>query len=254
MLCTALAAVLALGGAGTAQDGARAPITVSAAISLTRALEDIVAAYTAAGGGPVRLNLAGSNALARQIVQGAPVDVFISADEAQMAVVQDAGRVAAATRVDLVTNQLAVVAAPDRAAFVREQFRAAPPEIRRLAIGDPAAVPAGVYAREYLEKAGLWTLYAPRIVPTVNVRAALAAVENGSADAAIVYATDVTAAARAVVAVAIPVADGPRIVYPAAVMSSSRAPEAAARFLAFLRGETATAIFVRHTFLPATGR
>ncbi len=77
---------------------------------------------------------------------------------------------------------------------MRQEFARAPAEIRRLAIGDPAAVPAGVYARRYLEQRGLWTAYEPRIVPTTNVRAALAAVETGSVDAAIVYVTDLAAA------------------------------------------------------------
>ncbi|HET7216848.1 MAG TPA: molybdate ABC transporter substrate-binding protein [Vicinamibacterales bacterium] len=235
-------------------DRGEPPMTVSAAISLTNALEEIVNVYERAGGGPVRLNLAGSNALARQIVNGAPVDVFISADEAQMTIVERAGRVAPGTRVDLLGNQLAVVAAPERATFVGRRFGAAPPEIRRLAIGDPAAVPAGVYAREYLEKTGLWKAYAPRIVPTINVRAALTAVESGGADAAIVYLTDTVIATRAVVAMVVPAAQGPRIVYPAAVIASSQVPDAARRFLAFLRGPEASAIFTRHRFLPAPGR
>jgi molybdate transport system substrate-binding protein len=254
MIRMAAALALALAAGVWTQDGAKAPITVSAAISLTNALEEIVVAYAGAGGGPVRLNLAGSNALARQIVNGAPADVFISADEAQMLVVEQAGRIVPGSRVDLLANQLAIVTAPDRAAFVKSQFAKAPPEIRRIAIGDPAAVPAGIYAREYLEKAGLWKEYERRIVPTMNVRAALAAVDKGSADAAIVYVSDATAAAHGVVAITIPVAEGPRIIYPAAVIASSRAPEAARRFLAFLRSPTASAIFARHKFLPAAGR
>ncbi len=224
------------------------PLTVAAAVSLTQALEEMAAAYATAGGGPVRFNLAGSNVLARQIVNGAPADVFISADEAQMDVVEKAGAVLAGSRVDLVENQLAVVSTPERVDFVRREFARAPAEIRRLAIGDPAAVPAGVYARRYLEQRGLWTAYEPRIVPTTNVRAALAAVETGSVDAAIVYVTDLAATRTAVLAFAVPAKDGPRIVYPAAVLAASRNQAEAMRFLAFLRGPEAAAIFVRHRF------
>jgi molybdate transport system substrate-binding protein len=122
MIRMAAALALALAAGVWTQDGAKAPITVSAAISLTNALEEIVVAYAGAGGGPVRLNLAGSNALARQIVNGAPADVFISADEAQMLVVEQAGRIVPGSRVDLLANQLAIVTAPDRAAFVKSQF------------------------------------------------------------------------------------------------------------------------------------
>jgi molybdate transport system substrate-binding protein len=231
------------------------PVTVAAAVSLTQVLEEIAAAYGAAGGGPVRFNLAGSNVLARQILNGAPADVFISADEAQMDVVEKAGAVLAGSRVDLVENQLAIVSTPERVDFVRREFRRAPPEIRRLAIGDPAAVPAGVYARRYLEQQGLWAAYEARIVPTTNVRAALGAVETGSVDAAIVYVTDLAAARTAVLAFAVLPKDGPRIIYPAAVLSASRNRAEAQRYLAFLRGSTAAAIFAKHKFVvPGASR
>ena len=226
------------------------PITVAAAVSLAEVLEDIATAYSAAGGGPVRFNLAGSNVLARQIVNGAPADVFISADEAQMDVIEKAGAVLAGSRVDLVGNQLAIVATPERVDFVRREFARVPAEIRRIAIGDPAAVPAGVYARRYLEQRGLWAAYESRIVPTTNVRAALAAVETGSVDCALVYLTDLAAARTAVLAFAVPAAEGPRIMYPGAVLVASRNQAEAKRFLAFLRGPVAAAIFARHKFTP----
>ena len=242
--------VLALVGLATFQAVPVPPITVAAAVSLAEVLEDIARAYAEAGGGPIRFNLAGSNVLARQIVNGAPADVFISADEAQMDVIEKAGAVLAGSRVDLIANQLAIVATPERVDFVRREFAQAPAEIRRVAIGDPAAVPAGVYARRYLERRGLWTAYASRIVPTTNVRAALAAVETGSVDAAIVYVTDLAAARSAVLAFAVPAPEGPRIVYPGAVLAASRSQSEAKRFLAFLRGPVAAAIFARHKFAP----
>jgi molybdate transport system substrate-binding protein len=229
-------------------------LTIAAAVSLSDVLEEIAKAYAAAGGGPVRFNLAGSNVLARQIVNGAPADVFISADEAQMDLVEKAGTVLAGSRVDIVGNQLAIVATPDRVAFVRQEFARAPAGIRRLAIGDPAAVPAGVYARRYLEQRGLWTAYEPRVVPTTNVRAALAAVETGSVDAAIVYLTDLAAARTAVLAFAVSAKDGPRIVYPGAVLAASRNQVEAKRFLAFLSQPEAAAIFARHKFVLPTSR
>ena len=154
------------------------------------------------------------------------------------------------SRVDLVANQLAIVATPDRVELVRREFARAPAEIRRLAIGDPAAVPAGVYARRYLEQRGLWAAYEPRVVPTTNVRAALTAVETGSVDAAIVYLTDLAAARTAVLAFTVPAADGPRIVYPVAILASARNKAEAKRFLAFLRRPESGAIFGRYKFVP----
>jgi molybdate transport system substrate-binding protein len=242
---------LAFAAIFTAQaPAAKPPIVVSAAISLTDVLSDAAKAYAARGGGEVTFNFAGSNTLARQILNGAPADLFISADDAQMDVVERAGAIAVGSRVPLVVNQLAVVAAPDRAAFIRDNFNRAPPEIRRLAMGDPAAVPAGVYGRQYLEMKGLWKAYESRIVPTANVRAALVAVESGSAEAAIVYATDLSAARRAVIAFVVPPDQGPRIVYPAAVMASSRNGADAARFLSFLRSAEGAAIFEHYKFVP----
>jgi molybdate transport system substrate-binding protein len=239
--------VCAVIGQGTAPSE---PITVAAAVSLTEVLDEIAKAYAAAGGGPVRFNLAGSNVLARQIVNGAPADVFISADETQMDVAEKAGAVLAGSRVDLVANQLAIVATPDRLELVRREFARAPADIRRLAIGDPAAVPAGVYARRYLEQRGLWAAYEPRVVPTTNVRAALTAVETGSVDAAIVYLTDLAAARTAVLAFTVPTAEGPRIVYPAAILASARHQAEAKKFLAFLRRPESAAIFSRYKFVP----
>ena len=245
LVVLALAVVLAPSPAGPAP-----PLTVAAAVSLSEVLEEIARAYAAAGGGPVRFNLAGSNVLARQIVSGAPADVFISADEAQMEVIAKAGAVLAGSRVDVVANQLAIVALPDRVDLVRREFARAPADLRRVAIGDPAAVPAGVYARRYLETRGLWAAYQSRIVPTTNVRGALAAVETGSVDAAIVYVTDLAAARTAVLAFAVPAAEGPRIVYPGAVLAASRQQAEARKFLAFLRQSTAAAIFARYKFAP----
>jgi molybdate transport system substrate-binding protein len=225
------------------------PLTVCAAVSLTESLEAAAKAYLAAGGGSVRFNFAGSNVLARQLANGAPADVFISADEAQMDVAAAAGAIDPATRVDLLANRLAVIARPDRMG-VSEIRGLLQPDVRRVAIADPAAVPAGVYARQYLQAVGLWDSIQSRLVPVGNVRAAVAAVENGSADAAIVYETDASIARTAIIAFVVSGAGAPRIVYPAAVCAASRQREAAARFLLFLRGPQGTEIFRRYKFSP----
>ena len=212
-------------------------------------MEAAAAAYRESGGGPVRFNFAGSNTLARQLVNGAPADLFISADNAQMDVAAAAGAIDRSTRVDLVENRLVVMVRPDHAT-IRSVRDLLDPAIRRVAIGDPAAVPAGVYARQYLEAAGLWTAMQPRLVPTSNVRAAVTALENGSVDAAIVYASDAAIAANTVRTIPLGGAGIPRVVYPAAVVERSRNRHEAVRFLAFLRSPAAAAIFARYHFTP----
>jgi molybdate transport system substrate-binding protein len=226
----------------------QAPITVSAAVSLTDALTAIGGDYATAGRGTVRFNFGASNVLARQIASGAPVDLFISADEAQMDVVAQAGLLLEGTRVDLLANQLAFVVPSDRPRTFKSVREIADPAFKRIAIGDPAAVPAGVYARQYLEKEGLWSSVEARIVPTGSVRAALSAVESGAADVAIVYRTDARTALRATVAWVVPAAAGPRIVYPAAIIRGGRNEIEARRFLDFLHGPSAARIFERQGF------
>ena len=228
----------------------RPPITVSAAVSLTDVLTAAAEAYSRTGGGDLRFNFGASNTLARQIADGAPVDLFISADEAQMDVVARAGLVGT-PRIDLLLNQLAVVVPSDRPRMFRSMRDLADPAFKRIAIGDPEAVPAGVYARQYLEKIDLWAAVQPRLVPSASVRAALSAVETGAVDAAIVYRTDARVARRASLAWVVALADGPHIVYPAAVIRKASQAAEAARFLDFLRSGAGRSIFERFGFTPA---
>jgi molybdate transport system substrate-binding protein len=152
--------------------------------------------------------------------------------------------------VDLLSNVLAVAVPSDRPRRLTSIAGLDAPEVRRIAVGDPVAVPVGVYARRYLERVGLWARLEPRLVPTASARLALAAVENGVVDAAIVYRTDIAAAARAVEAFVVPAGEGPRIVYAAARVRDGDAPEAAARFMAFLQSAEAAAVFEAAGFVP----
>lgn len=224
---------------------ARADVLVCAASSLTDVMQTIAGQFEAATGERVVLNLAASNTLARQILAGARVDVFLSADEAQMDRVT--ALLARGSRIDLLSNRLAIAVARGSTA-IRGPQDLASPATRRIAIGDPAAVPAGVYARQYLERAGLWSLLESRLVPTGSVRLALAAVESGAADAAIVYATDVASARRARTAFVVPPTDGPAIRYPAAVMATAPNAPGARRFLAYLRSPDAARVFAAAGF------
>ena len=165
-----------------------------------------------------------------------------------------AGRILSSTRVNLLTNQLVVVVPTDQTppASALETLLTAP-WVRYIAIGDPDAVPVGVYTRQYLESVGVWDAVRSKVVPSRDVRAALAAVEAGNADVGIVYRTDLAAARRVREAFAVPVDDGPHITYPVAVLADARNETQARRFLDFLRGPVARAIFTDAGFLLLPG-
>jgi molybdate transport system substrate-binding protein len=239
----AIAVVLSL------QNGPVPAITVSAAVSLTDAVQEIAAIYGKTGA-RVNLNLAASNVLSRQIVNGAPVDVFISADEAQMALVEKAGLIAGGTRIPLLGNRLAIVVRSDRSFEVTSPAALASDAVKRIAVGDPEAVPAGVYAKTYLQRIGLLSTLQPKLLPSTSVRAALSAVETGGADAGIVYVTDARVSTRVRISVVIGGPEAPEIVYPACVIQSSTRREAAAAFLTFLQSEDAGRVFERYGFQP----
>lgn len=224
-------------------------ITVFAAASLSDALGELADTYHQATGDTVRLNLGASSTLARQIEEGAPADLFFSADEAKMDALARAGLIDAATRRSLLSNALVVVVAADSALQVASPADLAAPAVRRLAVAEPATVPAGIYAREFLEKAGLWRALAPKILPAENVRAVLATVANGDADAGFVYRTDALISKRVRVAWVVPPSDGPRISYPIAVVRGAPNPAGARRLLAWLESPAARAVFAKFGFI-----
>jgi molybdate transport system substrate-binding protein len=226
------------------------PVRLMAAASLADALGALRPRMEDIAGGPVRLNLGASSVLARQIREGAPADLFVSADEAKMDDLARAGLIETASRRTLLSNTLAIVVAAEGGAAVAHPRDLAGPAVRRLALAETGTVPAGIYAREYLTRLGIWEAVRGKVVPTENVRAALAAVEAGNAQAGIVYRTDALASRRVRVAFAVPREDGPRILYPAAVLRGSREPEAARRLLAYLAGPEAAAVFAKYGFLP----
>jgi molybdate transport system substrate-binding protein len=175
--------------------------------------------------------------------------LFISADDKQMDLAANAGAIDVKTRIPLLGNRLAILTRPGGAP-VADSRALLQPVFRRIAIGDPAAVPAGSYAREYLERVGLWDALQPKLVPVSNVRAALASVENGSADAAFTYESDAVGAGNARAALVISGPPAPRIVYPAAIVSRAPNRTGAEQLLTYLRSPAAAAIFARYKFVP----
>lgn len=243
-----LAASLAPGGS----NGLRAAdLNVFAAASLSDALKDIAQAYEPASGDQLVCNLGGSSALALQIKNGAPADVFFSADEAKMDDLARAGLIVPNTRRSLLSNTLVIVVNADGGAAIAAPADLAKASTGRLALAEPQTVPAGIYAKEWLQKTGLWKKVIDRVVPTENVRACLAAVESGNVGAGIVYKTDALISKKVKIAFEIGVADGPKISYPLAVVRGGKHPDAARRFTAYLAGPEAGAVFKKYGFLLA---
>ncbi len=224
-----------------------AEITVFAAASLTDSLKEISTAYEKTSGDKIRFNFAASNVLAQQIHAGAPADLFFSADEAKMDSLETAGLIDRETRKNLLGNTLVVIT-PIPGLGISKPESLLNDGIKHFSIGNPKAVPAGIYAKAWLEKVGLWEKLQPKIVPAENVRAALAVVESGNAEAGIVYKTDAAISKKVRVALQIPAADGPEIIYPAALVSDSRNKEAARKFLAHLADKQARETFVKFGF------
>jgi molybdate transport system substrate-binding protein len=229
-----------------------AEIQVFAAASLTDALQEIATTYEKESGDKVLLNLAASSALARQIQEGAPADLFFSADEAKMDGLEKKGLVLKGTRKSLLSNTLVIVVLSDSNLKISSANDLATSRVRALALAEPQSVPAGIYAKEYLRSKKVWGKVIDKVVPTENVRAALAAVESGNVDAGIVYKTDAQISKKVKIAFEVQAADGPKISYPLAVMAESKQQEAAQKLLAYLESPAALDVFRRYGFLIAS--
>ncbi len=228
-------------------------LLVFAAASLTDVMQDINKLWEAKGEPRVRFNFAASSTLARQMEQGAVANLFASADLKWMDWVQERNLIANDTRRTLLGNRLVLVAPADKVPSVTiapgMDLLAILGPNGRLATGDPASVPAGIYARQALTKLGIWAAVEPRIARAESVRAALLLVERGEVPLGIVYATD-AAVARGVKVVATFPAEltDPPIAYPFAVIRAGDTP-AARRFLEFLGTPAAQEAFSRRGFI-----
>jgi molybdate transport system substrate-binding protein len=225
-------------------------VTVFAAASMKNALDDINAAYTRKTGAKVVVSYAASSALMKQIEQGAPADVFISADLDWMDYGSRAKVIKDDTRTNLLGNKIVLIAPKDSriaSVTVGHGFDlAALAGDGRIATGDVASVPVGKYAKAALEKLGSWDKAAPKFAMTDSVRAALALVARGEAALGIVYETDAKVEPNVKIVGALPADSHPPIIYPVAATTNAR-PEAA-DYLAYLRSAPAKAIFEKYGF------
>jgi molybdate transport system substrate-binding protein len=225
-------------------------LLVFGAASLRNALDVVIERYQADGGSPVRASYASSSTLARQIEQGAPADLFVSANPQWMDYLEQRDLLRAGSRADLLGNGLVLVAPLDSATTLEiapgfDLLDALDGGF--LAMGDPDHVPAGIYGRAALERLGVWDAVAPRMARADNVRAALALVARGEAPLGVVYRSDALADASVKVVDDFPRDSHPPIVYPVAIMADSKHPDAAA-LATLLQSETAGAIFERFGF------
>jgi molybdate transport system substrate-binding protein len=245
-LLAAFAAFAAMQSASAQQE----PVTAFAAASLQDALTAIARKFTEETGIPARFSFASSAVLAKQIEQGAPADVFASADLDWMDWAQERKLIKPQTRIDLLGNKLVVVAPSDAKfstiALERNALAAAIGQ-SRLATGEISSVPVGRYAKSALEKLGLWTEIQPRLAQSESVRAALALVARGEASLGIVYETDAKAEPRVKVVATFPEDTHPPIIYPFALTANAKG-EGPARFLAYLQAGAARTVFSSQGF------
>lgn len=252
-LLAALAA-LVLAAPVTAWEAEPAPVTVFAAASLKNVMDDIGKIYTARTHTPVRFSYGASSALARQIEQGAPADVFISADSQWMDYVAQRGLIAPASRRDLLTNHLALIApafSDTRLHIAKGMPLAAALGAGRLAVAGPD-VPAGKYAQASLTTLGVWDSVKDKLARAENVRAALAFVARGETPLGVVYDTDAKVEPDVRIVGLFPDDSHPPIIYPAASIAASTNPGAPA-FLAFLDSPPGKALFRKYGFVVLRG-
>jgi molybdate transport system substrate-binding protein len=217
-------------------------------VSLTDSLKQITAAYEEESGDKIIFNFGASSTLARQIEEGAPADIFFSADEAKMDGLEKKDLIDATTRKSRLGNSLVVVVAADSVLQIQSASDLTNGSVQKVALADPKAVPAGIYAKSWLEKQQVWLMIGPKVVPTENVRAALAAVESGNVDAGVVYKTDANISKKVKVAYEVPVADAPVISYSMAFVKESKQSDAAKKFLNYLDSKEAGDIFKKFGF------
>jgi molybdate transport system substrate-binding protein len=250
-----IAALLSLGTAGAPPAAASGPVLVFAAASLANVLGDLDNAFTARTGIQVTSSLAASSTLAKQIEAGAPAGVYFSADLQWMDYLEQRGLLRAGSRREVVGNALVLIAPASSA--LRVSIGPGLDLARllgggRLAMADPDAVPAGIYARQALRELGIWKGVEARLVRAENVRAALEYVARGDAPLGIVYRTDALVEKRVRIVGVFPADSHPPIVYPVALTRSAGA--AAARYVTFITGAEALPIYRKWGFEPLASR
>ena len=224
-------------------------LNVFAAASLTDALKEIGVAYQQQSGDKIAFNFGASSLLARQIEEGAPADIFFSADEAKMDGLAAKGLISEHTRKSRLSNSLVIVTSADSELKITSPADLAGSKVRRIALADPKSVPAGVYSKAFLEREKLWPQVESKIVPVDNVRAALAAVESGNIEVGMVFKTDAAISKKVKIAFEVPPDTGSKISYPMAVTKNAKQVESAQKFVEYLNSDDAAKVFEKYGFI-----
>jgi molybdate transport system substrate-binding protein len=224
-------------------------ILVAAAASLTDVLKEISAAYQSKGQHKVNFTFGPSSTLARQIEGGAPADIFLSADLAQMDNLDKKGRLESGTRKNLLSNQLVIIVPADSKLAIASPKDLLKADVKKIALAEPSSVPVGVYSSKYLADEGLWDQVKPKVVPVQDVRATLASVESGNVEAGFVYKTDAAVSKKVKIVYEVPIDKGPKIVYPVAIVKESKRKDTSRDFLNYVQIPASKELFKKYGFV-----
>ncbi len=251
VLCLALASASCRRAGAPGKASSEGTIVVAAAISLQDAFQSIAQLYQARTGDKVDFSFGASGELMRQIEAGAPVDVFASAGEREMDDLESKGLVEAGTRADFARNSLSIVVPAKSKLLLQTVDSLARPGLKRISVGNPKTVPAGMYAQQLLEHERLWKKLKPRLIFAENVRQVLEYVERDEVNAGIVYSTDVAIAhGRVRVALNVPNGNYGPILYPIAKIQGIPHQGAARDFIRFVLGPEGQRVLQKFGFLP----
>ncbi len=225
-------------------------LNISAAASLKEALTEIQKNYqTKNPNVKLNYNLGGSGDLQKQIEQGVPADIFISAAPKEMDELEAKGLVNKTTRKNLVGNQLVLIVPQNSTLGLTKYEDLAKPNVKQIGIGDPATVPAGQYAQEVFQTLGIWDDVKPKTVPEKDVRAVLTNVETGNLETGIVYKTDASSSDKVKIIETATEESHQPIVYPVAVLTGAKQQKAAEDFLAYLDDPASKSVFEKYGFI-----
>jgi molybdate transport system substrate-binding protein len=223
-------------------------LTIFAAASLSHAITEISKSFESRRDVRVYTNFAGSQTLQLQIERGAPADLFIPASPKQMDALQEKGAIHESSRRDVLRNSLVLIAPIGSSHQIEKPEELTGSHIRRIAIGEPSSVPAGIYGAEALKRIGIWSRVQPKLIPGADVRSVLAYTEAGEVDFGIVYKTDASVSEKVRIAYEFPTSSHSPIVYPAAVIRDTKHEDLARSFLQYLKTSEVERVFEKYGF------